>query len=117
MVAAAGMIAAWYFLKPDRLGTAKAAPAETGVQRVLLNKYYVDELYNTLIVRPTDWVSRKLLWRIIDMGAIDGAVVHGAAKVGRLLGWIGTRFQTGNLGTYVVLFVIGVLFVLSSVAG
>ena len=51
------------------------------------------------------------------MGAIDGAVVHGAAKVGRLLGWIGTRFQTGNLGTYVVLFVIGVLFVLSAVAG
>ena len=117
LIAAAGMIAAWYFLKPDRLGAAKAAPAETGVQRVLLNKYYVDELYNTLIVRPTDWVSRKVLWRIIDMGAIDGAVVHGAAKVSRLLGWIGTRFQTGNLGTYVVLFVIGVLFVLRAVAG
>ena len=117
LIAAAGMIAAWYFLKPDRLGAAKAAPAEAGVQRVLLNNYYVDELYNTLIVRPTDWVSRKVLWRIIDMGAIDGAVVHGAAKVSRLLGWIGTRFQTGNLGTYVVLFVIGVLFVLRAVAG
>ena len=38
LIAAAGMIAAWYFLKPDRLGAAKAAPEETGVQRVLLNK-------------------------------------------------------------------------------
>ncbi|MEE8243975.1 MAG: NADH-quinone oxidoreductase subunit L [Pseudomonadales bacterium] len=117
VIAAAGIAGAWYLLKPARLTTAKDASAEAGVQRVLLNKYYVDELYNALIVRPTDWVSRKVLWRIIDMGAIDGAVVHGAARVSRLLGWIGTRLQTGNLGTYVVLFVIGVLFVLRAVVG
>ena len=117
VIAGAGIAGAWYLLKPARLTTAKDASAEAGVQRVLLNKYYVDELYNALIVRPTDWVSRKVLWRIIDIGAIDSAVVHGAAKVSRLLGWVGTRVQTGNLGTYVVLFVIGALFVLSAVAG
>jgi NADH-quinone oxidoreductase subunit L len=104
-------------LKPDRLTDAKAAPAEIGVQRVLLNKYYVDELYNAVVVRPLDWVSRTVLWRIIDVRALDSAGVDGAGKVSKLFGWIGTRFQTGNLTTYVVLFVIGVLFVLSTVAG
>jgi NADH-quinone oxidoreductase subunit L len=116
-IAAAGIAGAWFSLKPDRLTAAKAAPAEIGVGRVLLNKYYVDELYNAVVVRPLDWVSRKVLWRIIDVGAIDSAGVDGAAKVSKLFGWIGTRFQTGNLTTYVVLFVIGVLFVLSTVAG
>ena len=59
VIAAAGIASAWFLLKPAELTTAKDAPAEGGVQRVLLNKYYVDELYDALIVRPTDWLSRK----------------------------------------------------------
>ena len=117
VIAAAGIAGAWYLLKPAQLTTAKDASAETGVQRVLLNKYYVDELYDALIVRPTDWVSRKVLWRVVDEGAIDGAAVNGAAKLSRLFGWMGTQFQTGNLTTYVVLFVIGALFLLGTVRG
>ncbi len=117
VIAALGIAGAWYLLKPAKLTTAKDAPAEAGVQRVLLNKYYVDELYDALIVRPTDWVSRKVLWRVVDGGAIDGAAVNGAAKLSRLFGWLGTQFQTGNLTTYVVLFVVGALFLLGAVRG
>ncbi len=117
VIAALGIAGAWYLLKPAKLTTAKDAPAEAGVQRVLLNKYYVDELYDALIVRPTDWVSRKVLWRVVDEGAIDGAAVNGAAKLSRLFGWLGTQFQTGNLTTYVVLFVVGALFLLGAVRG
>ncbi len=117
VIAALGIAGAWYLLKPAELATAKDAPAEAGVQRVLLNKYYVDELYDALIVRPTDWVSRKVLWRVVDEGAIDGAAVNGAAKLSRLFGWLGTQFQTGNLTTYVVLFVVGALFLLGAVRG
>jgi NADH-quinone oxidoreductase subunit L len=117
VIAALGIAGAWYLLKPATLTTAKDAPAETGVQRVLLNKYYVDELYDALIVRPTDWVSRKVLWRVVDEGAIDGVAVNGAAKLSRLFGWLGTQFQTGNLTTYVVLFVVGALFLLGAVRG
>ena len=77
----------------------------------------MDELYGALIVRATDWVSRKVLWRVVDEGAIDGAAVNGAAKLSRLFGWLGTQFQTGNLATYVVLFVVGALFLLGAVRG
>ncbi len=117
MIAALGIAGAWYLLKPAELTTAKDAPAEAGVQRMLLNKYYVDELYDALIVRPTDWVSRKVLWRVVDEGVIDSAAVNGAAKLSRLFGWPGTQFQTGNLTTYVVLFVVGALFLLGAVRG
>jgi NADH-quinone oxidoreductase subunit L len=117
VIAAAGILGAWFLLKPDRLTAAKAAPAETGVQRVLLNKYYVDELYNAVVVRPVNWLSTRVLWRIVDVNVIDNAGVNGAGNVSKLFGWVATRFQTGNLSTYVVLFVIGVLFVLSTVVG
>jgi hypothetical protein len=47
-------------------------------------------------------------------GAIDGVGVNGSAFLARTLGWMGTRLQTGRVGTYVVLFVVGVLAVLSA---
>jgi NADH-quinone oxidoreductase subunit L len=117
VIAAAGIFGAWRFLKPDRLTAASAAPAEKGVQRVLLNKYYVDELYDKVIVRPAEWFSRRVLWNIVDMGAIDSLLVNGSARMSRMLGWIGTRFQTGNLATYVVLFVVGALWLLKATLG
>ncbi len=112
VIAAAGIVGAWRFLEPDRLTSARAAPAETGLQRVLLNKYFVDEFYDKVIVRPTEWFSRRVLWNIVDMGAIDSLIVNGSARISRMFGWIGTRFQTGNLATYVVLFVVGALWLL-----
>jgi NADH-quinone oxidoreductase subunit L len=117
VIAAAGIFGAWHFLKPDNLTAASAAPAEKGVQRVLLNKYYVDELYDKAIVRPAEWFSRRVLWNIVDMGAIDSLIVNGSARMSRMFGWIGTRFQTGNLSTYVVLFVVGALWLLKATLG
>ncbi len=114
MIAAAGIFGAWRFLKPDQLTPAREAPQETGIQRVLLNKYYVDELYDTFLVRPTSWLSRVVLWKALDDRVIDGAAVNGSAKVAQLFGWLGTRFQTGNLATYVLLFVVGALWLLSA---
>ncbi|MCH7491576.1 MAG: hypothetical protein IID05_12900, partial [Gemmatimonadetes bacterium] len=114
VIAAAGVFGAWRLLDSDSLVPASEAPEETGIQKILLRKYYVDELYDTYIVRPTAWLSQRVLWRIVDDGVIDGAAVNGLAKFTQFLGWVGTRFQTGNLGTYVVLFVVGALWVLSA---
>src|SRR5207245_2061157 len=109
-VAAAGLgiIAAVRLLRPEELVPARLAPAERGFARVLWKKWYVDEIYDFLFVRPLIWLSREVLWRTIDLGLIDGAGVNGAARLSRALGWIGSRLQTGQLGFYVVLFVGGV---------
>jgi hypothetical protein len=58
-----------------------------------------------------------VLWNIVDMGAIDSLLVNGSARMSRMFGWIGTRFQTGNLATYVVLFVVGALWLLKATLG
>lgn len=91
---------------------AHVAPPETGFWKVLYHKYYVDELYDRYLVRPLTGFSRIVLWRSVDQGVIDGAGVNGAANLSRALGWIGSRMQTGQVGVYVALFVVGAVYVL-----
>ncbi len=101
-------------LKPEALVPAERAPAEKGFARLLLEKYRIDELYRAAIVRPLVGFARIVLWKGLDAGVIDAAGVNGSAAVARGLGWIGSRLQTGQIGTYVVFFVIGALAVLAA---
>jgi NADH-quinone oxidoreductase subunit L len=91
---------------------ASQAAEDTGVARVLNRKYYVDEIYDALVVRPLVWLSRTILWRVVDQGVVDGAAVNGTAKLSRGLGWLGSRLQTGQVGVYVVLFLVGAIWIL-----
>ena len=57
-----------------------------GLYTLLLNKYYVDEIYAALIVRPLLWISTNVLWHVVDEGMIDGTVngaAHRRARIGR----------------------------------
>ena len=105
----------WTLRRP--IPIAAAAPAETGFGRVLNRKYFVDEAYDAVVVGPLVWLSRNLLWKGVDQGVIDGAAVNGSAGLSRGLGWIGSRLQTGQVGIYVVLFLVGALWILRAVAG
>jgi NADH-quinone oxidoreductase subunit L len=110
-----GLIAGWKWTSRRRVPTPAEAPPETGVARVLHNKYWVDEIYDALIVRPLVWLSRVVLWRGADQGLIDGLGVNGAAGLSRALGWVGSRLQTGQVGFYVVMFLVGAIWVLGVV--
>jgi NADH-quinone oxidoreductase subunit L len=98
-----------------RIVPALDAPAERGFWKVLYHKYYVDELYDQFIVRPLVALSRAVLWKGIDQGVIDGGGVNGSAGLSRALGWLGSRLQSGQVGVYVVLFLVGALYVLGMV--
>jgi NADH-quinone oxidoreductase subunit L len=117
VVAAAGIVGAWQLLKPARLKPAREAPAESGFQKVLLKKWYVDEIYDALIVRPIMWTSENVLWKVIDSGIIDGFGANGSAAFARAMGWIGSRLQTGYVGTYMFLFVLATLLLLRAITG
>ena len=79
----------------------------------MLNKaWYVNEIYDALIVRPLVWFSREVLWKFIDQRVIDSATVNGVARGARALGWANRWFQTGQVGVYVAVFVVGVLLIL-----
>ena len=113
-IGAGGIWLATRVLKPEALLPPERAPRETGVAKLLLEKYRVDELYDAVIVRPLVWLSRVVLWKGVDAGVIDTAGVNGSAAVARGLGWIGSRLQTGQVGTYVVYFVIGAVAVVAA---
>ena len=115
LVAALGIVGAWRLLKPAQLVPARLAPPERGVDRFLWKKWYVDELYDAIVVRPVMWLSREVLWKVVDMRLVDGLLVNGTAAASRALGWVGSRLQTGEVGVYVVLFVVGVIAVVGAV--
>src|SRR5215213_1782274 len=94
---------------------ARQAPSDTGFGLVLNRKYYVDELYDAIIVRPIAWLSRVVLWKGVDQGVVDGVGVNGAAWVSRLAGGGLRLLQTGQVGIYVVLFLVGAIWILRAV--
>ena len=114
LIGAGGIWLATRMLKPEALTTPERAPRETGFAKLLLEKYRVDEIYSAVIVRPLVWFARTVLWRGVDAGVIDTAGVNGSAAVARGFGWIGSRLQSGQVGTYVVFFVIGAIAVLAA---
>ncbi len=115
LVGIVGLLAGWRATLQRPIPVAAEAPADTGFWRVVYRKYYIDEIYDAVIVRPLVWLSRVVLWKGVDQGVVDGAAVNGTARLSRGLGWLGSRLQTGQVGIYVVLFLVGALWILHSV--
>jgi NADH-quinone oxidoreductase subunit L len=115
LVGVVGLVLGYRVTLAQRILTAREAPEDRGVGRLLNRKYYVDELYDAAVVRPVVRLSRTVLWKGVDQGVIDGAAVNGSARLSRGLGWLGSRLQTGQVGVYVVLFLVGALWILRAV--
>ncbi len=103
-------LAAFFFLRRPQAADA-AARSAAPVYKLLLNKYWVDEIYDATIVHPIRRGSEGVLWKGVDVGVIDGAVngvgyfVRGAAGALRLL-------QTGSVRMSAASLFAGVLLVL-----
>ena len=81
-----------------------------GVHSLLSNKYYIDELYDLLVVRSIHFISDKILWRIVDAGVIDG-IVNGVGNTARNLGGALRLTQTGILENYAVGIALGAVLI------
>ena len=105
------LFAYWLYLKrPEKAdGLAKSLkPAYA----TLLNKYYVDELYAAVVVRPLVWISTNVLWKAADVAGIDGAV-NGIAEGATAIGDGVRRTQSGNTRSYAVWVVVGAIVVIA----
>jgi NADH-quinone oxidoreductase subunit L len=103
------LAAQMYLLRPVR-PEALGQPS-TPLRALLLNAYYIDALYDTLIVRPLHALSRWLA-RVFDLRVIDGAV----NDIGRgVLEWArGLRvLQTGYLANYALTMLLGAVVLLA----
>jgi NADH-quinone oxidoreductase subunit L len=116
VLALLGLALGWFATLKGPIVDARHAAPETGFWKVLHNKYYVDELYDRVIVDPLTRFSRAFLWKTVDQGVIDGGGVNGSAWLSRALGSLGGRLQSGQVGVYVVLFLVGALFVLGGIS-
>jgi NADH-quinone oxidoreductase subunit L len=66
--------------------------------RILENKYYVDEIYDAALIHPIETVSREGLWKIVDVGVIDGllqSIGEAVTELGRLGRWLQAGFVRG----------------------
>jgi NADH-quinone oxidoreductase subunit L len=102
------------------LGRRRFLPADqaetpTGFLGVLYNKWYVDEIYDAIVVRPVLALSRFFA-RYIDRGVIDG-LANGAGYASRAFGWVNSRVQTGLVNGYAFMIVLGALLLLAFMLG
>jgi NADH-quinone oxidoreductase subunit L len=102
-------------LRGKKYLAARESAEPSGIWGPLYRKWYVDELYDLIIIRPFQAICR-FSWRIFDQGLIDGVMINGVAYATRFGGWVISRFQTGYVGTYVLIIVVGVLIILGAVA-
>jgi len=108
---AVGILLAYlmYVAKP---ALADAAATSSGpLYQLTTHKYYVDELYGAVIVRPLEQFSRSVLWKGVDSKVIDGAVDGGGRRF-RGVGGILRQMQSGTIRNYATWVMAGSLFIL-----
>jgi len=103
-----------YVIVPSLSDSVKSAAGP--IYTLLANKYYVDELYAAVIVKPLTLISRTVLWRGVDEGLIDTGLVNGLGKVVQALGEVARRWQSGSIrnsatwilaGSLLLIFILG----------
>jgi NADH-quinone oxidoreductase subunit L len=106
LAAFVGFLLAWwlYLRRPEM--PKRLAENLRGLYRLVAGKYFVDELYAFLIVRPLLWVSTNFLWHAVDEESIDGlvnGVAHEAGEFGDRL----RHLNSGNTRTYAAWVILG----------
>jgi NADH-quinone oxidoreductase subunit L len=110
-----GLAALFYLFKPGLPDQIVATFG--GLYKLVYNKYFVDEIYDAVVVNPVVGGSREVLWKGVDAAIIDGAV-NGVGSQARGIGGVLKRLQSGNirsyaawvlLGSVVLLLVMGVM--------
>jgi NADH-quinone oxidoreductase subunit L len=101
-----GLIIAWYAYLKDRTVPARFTSTFRGLYAFLLNKWYFDELYNLIFVRPAFALGR-FLWKRGDEGTIDRFGPNGAAALVAGTSRVSSRLQSGYVYTYAFVMLIG----------
>jgi NADH-quinone oxidoreductase subunit L len=111
VAAFAGIGIATYFFLKNRAAADGMAARFGGLYRLLLNKYYVDEIYDAGVVQPIRIASEDGLWKVVDARVIDGAV-NGAGEIVGGSSELLRRLQTGSVRAYAASLFVGVVLIL-----
>ena len=78
----------------------------------LLNKWYIDELYDSIFVKPVKKLG-SIFWKIGDQGIIDKFGPDGVSKIIKIISNKAGRFQTGYIYDYAFVMLIGLSILLT----
>ena len=109
--AAAGIGLAMYFWLANRKAADNLARSASPIHTLLLNKYYIDELYDAVVVRPIQAMSTTVLWKGADAALIDGSV-NGVGSAVSGTSSILRRLQSGSIRAYAASLFVGVVLIL-----
>jgi NADH-quinone oxidoreductase subunit L len=104
--ASLGLFFAWLLYYKRRELPDRITSGIHGIYTMVLHKYYVDEGYGALFVKPLLALSTVVFWRGIDQGVIDG-LVNGAGATSKGIGNELRRMQSGNIRSYAAWVAIG----------
>ena len=107
-----GLAMAWWLYLKQPGKSEQFAKSMRGIYNLLLHKYYVDEIYAALVVKPLLWISTNVLWQTVDVRMID-ATVNGVAEGATGIGDGVRHTQSGNTRSYAVWVVIGALVIIA----
>ena len=79
--------------------------------KISLNKWYVDEIYNLLLIRPTYTFTKHFLWRLFDLNVVDG-IVNSSGTAARTAANAIRPLQNGLTQNYTLIFTIGTFLIL-----
>ncbi len=107
-VAACAILLAFLLYRNGLEGPERRARAMQPIHNLLTNKFYVDEIYDAIIVRPIRSLSQSVFFRVVDQKLINEVFVNGSGKV---LSWLGScvsRIQNGFVNRYAFYFLLAV---------
>jgi NADH-quinone oxidoreductase subunit L len=116
-IAALGTLVGWLmYAGAWRRAPEKLALSFPGIYRFAYDKFRVDELYELLVIEPVRYLA-YILWRVVDVFAIDGLFVNGIA---RTVGFFGAAFrvaQNGDVQRYAAVMAVAAAAILWTVLG
>ena len=107
-----GLITAFSMYQLSKDAPQRLAATFAPIYRFLLNKWYFDELYSFLFVRPAFWFGR-LFWKQGDIGIIDRFGPNGSAAAVSFGSKMAVRMQSGYLYTYALVMLLGLVVAVS----
>ncbi len=102
LIGLVGIGAGWYLFKRRPL---------LQMPRILENKYYVDEIYDAALIHPIVAGSREGLWKIFDVGVIDG-LLHSIGEAVTEAGRLARYLQAGFVRGYAAIILLGALILI-----
>lgn len=107
-----GLLIAIYMYLISKGAPARLAATFKPLYNFFLNKWYFDELYDLIFIRPAFWLGRKF-WKIGDVGIIDRFGPNGAANVVKFGSAFAVRMQSGYVYTYALVMLLGLVAAIS----